>query len=1822
MIRLNSIKFNRYLASIIYIFVAIFIINTTLYAQKQENIAAKEFAANFFRSKAKNKTALKSLDTKSELEQLYQSSQKVKTPLFIFQQKGEGFAMVAQSNNRFEIVGYSSTEIPTAQIENIPPQLRALMSFYEDSLQLTTSPLKSTTLGTPIVSALLDQHGIKLDQFHHAEVGGSYTGCMATAFTQLMLFHQAEQGKQIKGYDSHCYTHDVYGELCADFGNTVYDNPEILSYHMAVAMDMNFTTYGSSPDNYPDISLFDKYFHYFVANGINEEFYIKNELNYRRPVYATLTGKPENHAVVIDGYDDRGFYHLNFGWGGVFNGYFLMYNDLWYGTGNGIEKYYSKPPIIYISAPSFPPVNTQDSLALVSIHNALGGYDVTKWDLTKSVWTWQGVLIMNDRVIRLALPTEAPSPSVQSISPQIGNLTALQELSIGGCLNGTIPSSILNLTGLKKLHISNSIKYIAPTLHKGELNWVLPIDIDKLAELEELSCSNVVEGPIPSTIGKLTKLKLLRINQDTSYFGRGKLNGTIPLEIGDLTNLMQLNISNQSITGEIPLSVNNLSELRELTLSNNLLNESVPSLSFPKMEYLNFSSNLFTSFSGDAWNCPQLKSIQLQNNYLSKTIPSTIGNNVALESLNLANNQLETIPETIENQTRLKTLKADNNQLKALPNGLATILNLQHLSASHNNIQYIPSNLGQSNNLVTLDLSNNQLTYIPEEIGNCPNIGTIYLNSNKIEAIPASFNNFTTSQIILLQDNELSGEIPAKLLVDIQNKKQVRLDSNRFVFNNIPQSDQLRFGVRNQKEVKLKKRQYLVQIGDTVTIDVRTISNLAHPDNQYYWLVYPELITNVVKDERYNSIENSPVLTIVINEANAKNRYYCKVFNPKSPLFSFLYNNITVTSPCMEYLNTEFIEFKLASDEEIIAEELNKERVISLESLSNTAITDGSVTLVPPLNIKRGVIQWEASKDGVSWEKVSNTMTQPELQANIETISQEQLVIKPQTTAFYRCGVVESNCNPLYSNKLKVEAFGEILFNEIINVTENSRTISVDSIEVVVPKQFHDQDFRLTITKINNPPADPDSVIGGTAYDVKVSFADVFRIPLLIKLKNIDKSKITDKNISQFKAVYFDETNQAWKQFDRSFISLKDSSLIFETNHLTKMKWWWYAEEHRMGFTNVYERNNILVFYKDSDRFNYENFQTKQNWHVADIPLLVQDITEFLPKIMAKYDSLGLKTPDDAFMTQGKFKVYVQDLNGPDGCVGIIGMLNGYLTIDIFVYSPKMLKQVLAHEFMHYTQDFYISANVGNQFWMEAHATLSDRIVWDENEIPLCESEEFFKDGILNKNVTFNALANSWDYWDNLVFNRDDQQNYLAGCFLHYMRSYRSKSKKLNPATLLSETSWLGSWRTYLGGYTNSHLNSLLGDEYEDFVKYILSAKNEKFTLINKKGNPYAHLQDPKNKGVFTLPISYEFKEGDDMAIKDIIDVKVPYLASKIVLLENNADTLVLVNYKRKHSFDYDHLVYHVTYDYKKQEMIYQNISDSTEYNFLLEPRDKENALTKFSNYSFLLLINKEYIGASSLINDFNASFELTAMPVLNIERISMLGIYNGESPLLHNFTSQPQYLTIGTPNADYIQKATEMSVEMTDKTTTRAIINDHTYQIKTQFSLIIDEGMIKGMPTMKDSTTYMQTIEHDIITGVMKITEEETKTHIMHTYIEFVNGAGDDVEEHLVHSRYTEFIENKTKTYWLNDFINNTHQITNTTGYTDAYGENSKVYNTYNTSETQTVVSRIDGAVNRKEYDKYGTLISDVESNYINTDFASPSLNLQFIFHTIEKQP
>ena len=71
-------------------------------------------------------------------------------------------------------------------------------------------------------------------------------------------------------------------------------------------------------------------------------------------------------------------------------------------------------------------------------------------------------------------------------------------------------------------------------------------------------------GSIPPEIGNLTNLtSLILINN--------QLTGSIPPELGNLTYLGSLDLSNNQLTGSIPLELGNLTNLTKLDLSNNQL---------------------------------------------------------------------------------------------------------------------------------------------------------------------------------------------------------------------------------------------------------------------------------------------------------------------------------------------------------------------------------------------------------------------------------------------------------------------------------------------------------------------------------------------------------------------------------------------------------------------------------------------------------------------------------------------------------------------------------------------------------------------------------------------------------------------------------------------------------------------------------------------------------------------------------------------------------------------------------------------------------------------------------------------------------------------------------------------------------------------------------------------------------------------------------------------------------------------------------------------------------------------------------------------------
>ena len=165
--------------------------------------------------------------------------------------------------------------------------------------------------------------------------------------------------------------------------------------------------------------------------------------------------------------------------------------------------------------------------------------------------------------------------------------------------------------------------------------------------------SNQISGTIPSTLGNLANLELLRLQSN-------QLSGTIPSTLGNLANLELLSLSENQLSGTIPSTLGNLANLEDLFLRSNQLSGTIPST---------------------LGNLANLEALSLAHNQLSGTIPSTLGNLANLISLRLEYNQLSgTIPSTLGNLANLGNLEIQHNQLSGtIPSTLGNLANMSLL---------------------------------------------------------------------------------------------------------------------------------------------------------------------------------------------------------------------------------------------------------------------------------------------------------------------------------------------------------------------------------------------------------------------------------------------------------------------------------------------------------------------------------------------------------------------------------------------------------------------------------------------------------------------------------------------------------------------------------------------------------------------------------------------------------------------------------------------------------------------------------------------------------------------------------------------------------------------------------------------------------------------------------------------------------------------------------------------------------------------------------------------------------------------------------------
>ncbi|KAI6687765.1 hypothetical protein NL676_024593 [Syzygium grande] len=268
---------------------------------------------------------------------------------------------------------------------------------------------------------------------------------------------------------------------------------------------------------------------------------------------------------------------------------------------------------------------------------------------------------------------------------------------------------------------------------------------------------------------------VIRINLTSAY-----VEGTLDeFPFSNLSRLMYMDLSINSLSGHIPPQIGLMSNLTYLDLSINRFSGKIPPPEISrlmKLEVLHLVSNeLNGSIPQEIGQLHLLSEVALYSNQLDGSIPSSLGNLGKLTTLYVYNNSLSgSIPPEIGNMTNLEVLHLDTNFLTGpIPSTLGNLAKLRELHLFANNLT---SNLTE---LTLLYLYGNQLSgHIPDEIGNLRAMHDLELSRNQLTGpIPSSLGHLTNLVSLFLRQNQLSGSIP-RSLGDLMNLTKLQLDAN------------------------------------------------------------------------------------------------------------------------------------------------------------------------------------------------------------------------------------------------------------------------------------------------------------------------------------------------------------------------------------------------------------------------------------------------------------------------------------------------------------------------------------------------------------------------------------------------------------------------------------------------------------------------------------------------------------------------------------------------------------------------------------------------------------------------------------------------------------------------------------------------------------------------------------------------------------------------------------------------------------------------------------------------------------------------------------
>jgi len=323
----------------------------TVYLEKAESVASKAIGES---------SAQKGIGVSAVSRLTLVKSASAESNYYVFNEAdGKGFVVISGDDVAKPVLGYSDKD--SFDENNLPPALVYWLEFLNSEIAYAVQNnfpsnaewdnfsnfSTAAVVVAPLLSTTWNQYAPYYNFCPEISAQKTLTGCTATAMAQIMKYHKYP----LNGTgQSNAYTSEKGADVPAvNFGTTTYEWDNMLDnygaantnqqnavatlmFHCGASIGANYGTDGTSASIFTAAKALVANFgydstiiHLYREHYNNNEWedLLRKQLDLKRPILYEGYNPESGHAFVCDGYNDAGQFHFNWGWGGLYDSYFV-----------------------------------------------------------------------------------------------------------------------------------------------------------------------------------------------------------------------------------------------------------------------------------------------------------------------------------------------------------------------------------------------------------------------------------------------------------------------------------------------------------------------------------------------------------------------------------------------------------------------------------------------------------------------------------------------------------------------------------------------------------------------------------------------------------------------------------------------------------------------------------------------------------------------------------------------------------------------------------------------------------------------------------------------------------------------------------------------------------------------------------------------------------------------------------------------------------------------------------------------------------------------------------------------------------------------------------------------------------------------------------------------------------------------------------------------------------------------------------------------------------------------------------------------------------